>query len=302
MRSSSSSTASCRALAPLAVLALALWPRIGVAQEDDGWGDGFGGSEAAEVAVDAWANADADTGRRLFRVLCAGCHGALGDGQSRVAAAMFPAPRDLTRGEYRFRSTASGKLPLRDDLFRTLSRGLPGTVMPSWQDQLTERERRSLVLYLETLSPRFALEPRDPADVVADVAGVEPPPPTPALVERGREVYARMKCGQCHGERGRGDGTAAPTLENTDGTPSHVFDFTYGVYKGGHEPTDVYRTFMTGLTGTPMPAFDQSLPDEVDRWALVYYCLSLGRDRDLWFYLSERPTWREPIAGGGAEP
>jgi len=283
MRSSSSSTASCSA--GLVAALLLLLPGPAAAQLDDDSGD--------DAAL--WVAASAREGRGLFRAVCAGCHGARGDGKSRVAVALFPPPRDLTRGEYRFRSTASGRLPTRADMLRTLSFGLPGTVMPAWGDQLDARQLRSLVLYLETLSPRFAAEGRDD-DVIVDPEMIDVPEATPESLARGRKVYEESKCGECHGPLGRGDGTASTVQKNSDGSPAHVFDFTYGVYKGGGAPLDVYRTFTTGLTGTPMPAFDQALPKEEDRWALVHYVLSLSREPGLWFYLSERPTWREPVA------
>lgn len=255
-------------------------------------------AHAAEPKLDdafAWSSANVDEGRRLYRALCAGCHGRDGDGKSPAAALMFPPPRDLRVGAYRFRSTTDDLLPLRSDLVRTIERGLPGTAMPSWGQQLSGHQIRSLVLYLETLSPRFADEPPAPDEVLVDLATVEPPPRTADLLARGRKVYERMNCGECHGASGRGDGPAAPTLRNRDGERADLFDFTSGDYKGGSSPAEVYRTFMTGLEGTPMPSFADALPDETDRWALVYYCLSLGRDRGVWFYLSERPTWREPI-------
>lgn len=266
-------------------------------------GVGAAGAPHAETPDDhsSWKVASVEEGRRIFQAVCSGCHGARGDGAGRAAKGMFPPPRDLTRGEYRFRSTASGALPLRSDLMRTLERGLTGTMMPGWSDQLSAHELRSVVVYLETLSERFQEEQRWEEDVRVDPERVEPPDPTPELLERGRGIYEEMKCGDCHGADGQGDGPSAPTLENSDGSESHVFDFTYGVYKGGKDPLHVYRTFLTGLDGTPMPAYDQSLPEEAGRWALVYYVLSLGRERGLWYYLSNRPTWEEPSAPA-AEP
>lgn len=238
--------------------------------------------------------ATAVEGRQLFTALCTGCHGARGDGKSTVAEHLFPPPRDLTRGEYRFRSTASGALPLRADLLRSLALGLPGSAMPGWQEQLTDRQLLSLVLFLETLSPRFATEARQADDLLvpADVTEVAE---TPASIERGRQLYGQLKCGECHGADGRGDGLAAATAKNSDGTRSHVFDFTYGVYKGGARPLDVYRTFVTGLDGSPMPSYDQSIPVVADRWALVHYVRSLGRSKGAAFYASERPRWRDPL-------
>ena len=45
--------------------------------------------------------------------------------------------------------------------------------------------------------------------------------------------------------------------------------------KGGSTGEDLYRVFMTGLNGTPMPSFvDTIKPDEA--WDLVHYMQSLG--------------------------
>lgn len=243
-----------------------------------------------------WSTADADEGRRIYRAVCAGCHGEDGTGNTPVGNRLFPRPRDLTRGEFRFRSTASGKSPTREDLVLTLWRGLPGTAMPSWHDQLSLREMMSVVLYLEVLSPRLVEKPARSKDVIVQLGELEPPPSSPELIARGRELYEQMGCLQCHGKSGHGDGEAAPTLRNMDGARSHVFDFSYGRYKGGNRPIDFYRTVVTGLDGSPMPSYGDAIPDDKDRWAIVYYCLSLGRERGAWFYLTERPTWEEPIA------
>lgn len=238
-----------------------------------------------------WSTADADEGRRIFLAVCAGCHGADGRGDTPVGKRLFPRPRDLTRGEYRFRSTASGKSPTRADLALTLWRGLPGTAMPSWKEQLSMKQLMSVVLYLETLAPRLVEKPAKAKDVIVQSDELEPPPTSPELIARGRELYQQMGCVKCHGASGRGDGESAQTLRNQDGARSHVFDFTYGIYKGGSRPVDVYRTFVTGLDGSPMPSYADAIPEPRDRWALVYYCLSLGRDKGLWFYLTEGPGW-----------
>jgi len=243
-----------------------------------------------------WSTADADEGQRIFLAVCAGCHGADGTGVTPVGNRLFPRPRDLTKGEYRFRSTASGKSPTRADIALTLWRGLPGTAMPSWKEQLSMRQLMSVVLYLETLGPRLVEKPAKSKDVIVQSDELEPPPSSPALIARGSKLYEEMGCLACHGASGRGNGESSPTLVDNDGGRSHVFDFTFGIYKGGSRPVDIYRTFVTGLDGSPMPSYADAIPEQADRWALVYYCLSLGRERGLWFYLTEAPTWREPAA------
>ena len=45
--------------------------------------------------------------------------------------------------------------------------------------------------------------------------------------------------------------------------------------KGGTTGADLYRVFMTGLNGTPMPSFVESISPE-DAWDLVHYIESLA--------------------------
>ena len=287
------------AIAAICGLAVALfWPGAARSQ-DDGWGGGWGEEATPAPAVDRWIDASAADGKRLFRTLCTGCHGPDGEGDGVAAPTMFPPPRDLVAGVYKFRSTASGTLPTREDLLRTLTEGLPGTEMPSWGPQLKDEQLRSLVLYLERLSPRFSTEPRRPQDVLVDLDALVAPESTAEILERGRQVYESMKCATCHGEGGRGDGDAASQYGRKNGSDTEVFDFTRGVYKGGTSAEALYRTFVTGLDGTPMPSYVDSLPDDADRWALALYCQSLTRKRGLPFYLVERPTWYEPAAPPG---
>ena len=74
----------------------------------------------------------------LYRARCAVCHGAEGRGDGPAGALLTPPPRDFTSGVYKFRSTPSGTLPTESDVFRTISRGLPGTAMPPFADLLSE--------------------------------------------------------------------------------------------------------------------------------------------------------------------
>jgi hypothetical protein len=50
-------------------------------------------------------------------------------------------------------------------------------------------------------------------------------------------------------------------------------------FRGGPAREDIFRTFMTGLNGTPMPSFLNSVKEE-DRWPLVDYVYSLSSGDD----------------------
>lgn len=208
-------------------------------------------------------------GRATYADRCAGCHGSGGQGDGPDARYLSPAPRDLTRGQFMFRTTESGSLPTDWDIYRTLQRGLPGTSMPAWSG-LPERTLWALVAFVKSLSPRFA-EEEPGVPIVVPAA----PPASDASIARGRRVYARMQCGTCHGRTGRGDGPAASTLVDDDGERVYPFDFTRGwKMKGGSSPEDVYRTFHTGIDGTPMPSYHEAI-SESESWDLVHYTRSL---------------------------
>ncbi len=230
---------------------------------------------AALFAVTARATppdaAVAARGAKAFNRYCISCHGQDGDGRGPTAAYVDPAPRDFTSGTFKFRSTPSGTLPTDADLYRTITTGLHQTVMPRW-DAMTALERHDLVQYVKTFSPKFKEEPQ-PAPIAIPAA----PAMTPELARKGHEVWTKVQCASCHGDTGQGNGASAATLMDDWGHHIEPRDFTRGSLKVGDAPEDLYRTFMTGLNGTPMPSFADSISPE-DAWALVAYVRSLRKD------------------------
>jgi cytochrome c oxidase cbb3-type subunit I/II len=226
----------------------------------------------------------AKRGKQLYRRYCIGCHGPRGDGQGENAPYLDPKPRDFTMGLFKCRSTPSGSIPLDSDLFNTIGRGIDTTAMPRW-NPLTNQERADLVAYVKTFSQRFQEEQPDPP--------VETPPETPVTVDsiqRGEQVYKSLKCSECHGEEGRGDGPSAPTLRDSKGNLIVPYDFSSGTrFKCGESDPDLYRIFMTGLDGTPMPAY--------------VYWLKAGQAWDLVHYLRTlQARSRGPVGGVRAPP
>lgn len=207
--------------------------------------------------------ADLALGERVYRDNCAVCHGATGDGQGMAVHHFRHRPRDFTKGRFKFRSTASGQLPTDADLRRTILQGVPSTGMVP-QDHLTPAELDAVVLFLKSLSPRFATSP------TPKVLATPPAPArTPDAIARGGRVYERAECAECHGREGRGDGPSAKDLSIK---PS---DLTKRPFKSGPEARDIVRTLVTGLDGTPMPSYYQVLED-ADLWDLAWYVASLG--------------------------
>jgi cytochrome c oxidase cbb3-type subunit I/II len=217
--------------------------------------------------------AQVERGRAVYGRRCAGCHGARGDGNGPMATFLDPRPRNFTLGSFKFRTTPSGSLPTDGDLYRTLTRGLRGTAMPTWHE-LPEKDRLAVIAYVKTFSPRWKDDTPEPPIVIA-----EPPRPTPDLLARGRALYVQAKCAECHGDGGRGDGPSAAQLRDDSKFPIRPTDFTRGQFKGGGDVRDVYRTMTTGLDGTPMPSFADSMTDQ-ERWAISAYVVSLSAFHD----------------------
>jgi mono/diheme cytochrome c family protein len=204
-----------------------------------------------------------------YRRYCVGCHGEFGDGNGENFPWIDPKPRDFQLGIFKCRSTPTGTLPTDQDLFDTIARGLDRSNMPQWST-FTKQQRADLVAWVKHFSPRFVNEkPGTPIQIPAE------PEVTADRIKAGREVFARVQCWKCHGVEGRANGPSASTLQDDLGRPIQPYNFTDGSrLKCGSTDADIYRIFMTGLDGTPMPSFaDNIKPDEA--WDLVFYLRSL---------------------------
>jgi cytochrome c oxidase cbb3-type subunit 2 len=215
-------------------------------------------------------NAQKAPGGELYQKLCSQCHGEKGDGQGVAAGHLLPRPRDFTAGKFKIRHTPSGALPTDDDLRHIIREGMPYTSMPAWK-QLSDGQISELVTAVKSFSPDFASPEKRPKPITIPKA----PDFSEESAKKGKEVYASIGCAACHGEVGRGDGPSALTLTDDWGHPIRPADLTKRwTFRGGPTREDIYRTFTTGLNGTPMPSFAESLSD-AQRWQLVDYINSL---------------------------
>ena len=63
-------------------------------------------------------------GKNIYLQSCAVCHGISGKGDGVVAGNLEVKPRNFTDGKFKVRSTRSGQVPLDEDLYKILSRGM----------------------------------------------------------------------------------------------------------------------------------------------------------------------------------
>src|SRR2546428_13290299 len=90
-----------------------------------------------------------EAGKRVYFTKCVWCHGVDGAGDGPGADRLWPRPRNFNQGTFKIRHTASGELPLFDptkpvpgknDLFYTVTHGLPGLALPPLGCIFTEQQ------------------------------------------------------------------------------------------------------------------------------------------------------------------
>jgi len=215
-------------------------------------------------------------GHGLYLRYCVLCHGVFGDGNGDNAPFIDPKPRDFTAATFKCRSTPTGTLPLDSDLIGTITRGVQASNMPSWRP-LSDENRQDLVAYIKTFSERWKTEKAgEPIKIPAET------PVTIESIRHGHELFEKMECWKCHGQQGRGDGPSASTLTDSKDQPIRPYNFALGRndsrFKCGSENQDLYRIFMTGVDGTPMPSFADVIQPN-DAWDLVHYLRTLQTGR-----------------------
>ncbi len=213
-------------------------------------------------------------GKTVYEQNCAACHGVDGDGKAPAAAFLAPKPRNFKEANYRLRSTPGGSLPTDADIFRSISLGVAGTPMPPWRHHLSEDDRWAVVEYIKTFSPRFA-------DAKEDRHSLAPPGTPPerneAAIGQGKELFTKLACVTCHGEKGQGDGLSAVSLVDDSGAHIKPRDFSKpGSFKSGYATKEIVRTILTGFNGTPMIGFNGSISTD-DAWKLAYYVETLAK-------------------------
>ncbi|MDP6389848.1 MAG: ethylbenzene dehydrogenase-related protein [Alphaproteobacteria bacterium] len=224
-------------------------------------------------------------GQAIYFRRCSFCHGLLGDGEGPAAEFLDPRPRDFTLGTFKFRTTQSGELPTDLDLFRTVSRGLSGTGMQAFdadliKNGLSEEDRWAVIAYIKTFAQEFEDPDLDPVKTGKVVKLPQSRAPFDAdTIAKGKAVFEKTKCWECHGKLGRGDGQKSFDRKDDWGFPIRIRNVTHPwKIKAGTDVEDIYMRFSTGINGTPMPSFIKALNEE-ERWQLANYIKSLQHRR-----------------------
>ena len=86
-------------------------------------------------------------GEQLYRENCALCHGEKADGRGARSMGLNARPANFTEPVWARPESATRA-------FQAISRGVPGSAMPSWESALSPEDRWALVAFLVSVSER----------------------------------------------------------------------------------------------------------------------------------------------------
>ena len=218
------------------------------------------------VSCDSASPPDANA---IYQKNCSDCHGKNGDGRGPLASSMKIKPTNFTEGMFKYRSTLFGAPPTDSDLEKVIKKGLKGVEMRNWEDKLADKEIDGLINLIKSFSPDTFKAAGYP---------IKPPKFSDPDINRGKELFLKKGCVNCHGPKGKGDGDMADTLENYNGTKAYPRDLSnHRNYRLGADREEIFMRISTGLNGTPMFGFgDELYPEEIED--IASYLVSLYKD------------------------
>lgn len=240
-------------------------------------------------------------GHDTYLEYCVQCHGYEGKGDGPSSKGMYPPPRNLTQGVYKFANVVSGELPHDEDFKRIINHGLNGSAMLPWD--LHGERLDAVIQYIKTFAPetwedpelelgtKFEV-PKDPfGDTYRKVA-----------IEKGKKVYhVTAACIQCH--RGyESKENISKYNEELFGSPLTESDFASDLYAVKPQESEynykvippdftfhplrtirntktIVERLMYGVNGSGMPGWKDVVTDD-ELWALAYYVESLQKLKD----------------------
>jgi mono/diheme cytochrome c family protein len=127
-----------------------------------------------------------------------------------------------------------------------------------------------------------AKEPTSDAWEIPDVASARRNPLTPSgeALQTGRTLFM-IHCQSCHGTEGRGDGPDARLHERRKGhAPRNLTDSDL---QQNLTDGDIFYRISRGIIerdkdNVVMPAFEDRVPSDAERWQIVLFVRELGRN------------------------
>lgn len=222
----------------------------------------------ATAVVRMSAPIDPESAQLLYVKHCLACHGSNGHGDGPASEFLFPKPRAFRDSPLRFSNTPT-------EIIQTIRQGIPRSAMPGFSGVLANAEIAGLARLVGEMTKQAGDAGKLAQSAKRPLVSA-PPYFSDGVVWHGSSLYRSMGCVGCHGATGHGEGIEG--LLDSMGKPVRPADLASGLYKSGQRPEDLFRTIISGVPGTPMPAYGAMLTDD-QVWALVAYIQRLAPAR-----------------------
>ncbi|MGE8151835.1 FTR1 family protein [Pseudomonas vancouverensis] len=190
---------------------------------------------AYEVSQAPIITPDPSRGAPLYAQHCSVCHGDAGAGDGPAGLGLTPAPSNL-------RDTARMDHLSLYAIYSALSQGFEGTDMPSFADQLDERQRWDLATYIASFSVEVATANSDKTYNIADLARQTPAEVQAAEGPQAAEAFRAQRAQPPQVKRGPAQllDYTATTLDKSlaayrAGQHDQAYDLSVAAYLEGFE-------------------------------------------------------------------
>lgn len=186
--------------------------------------------------------------RMAYMMLCQRCHAAQGDGFGIIEPNLANFPRAFRNNEPFFKSIPDSRI------LSSISKGIPGTSMPPYDELLRQ----------ETINPLVDLLFRFFIRGERLNKAINTPPPKPERLPSSEEILStfRKKCSLCHGLQGKGKG---PDYLKYLPRPRDLTNYPY--FKSLPDER-IALAIAYGVPGTAMRPFLEKIRPEAT-WGLV---------------------------------
>ena len=165
-------------------------------------------------------------------------------------------------------------MPTDWDIFSAITKGLKGGSMPPWK-HLSKNDRISLVLYLKTLSKKFA-KFKKKGKTHKLITMSSPKAFSLESIASGKDLFIK-NCSGCHGIQGRSDGESIHRIVIIEKDALYPRNLSKPwKFRRGFSREDIFMTIRTGLSLTAMPQFSERMFNDSQIWDIVNYVQTLS--------------------------
>ena len=202
-------------------------------------------------------------GEGVFFEYCAGCHGRRADGRGQQALNLVPKPQNLRNAQF-------VKYLSSERMYTSISGGVRGTAMPSFEMILSPAKRWNVIHYIRSLTADDTIN--IPNAVAHQNVTSEMKNPLAAgddVIATGKRVFLNY-CTSCHGPAADGKGVIAPNLVPAPRNLVTIASWGEKPFIDYIPDFRLYDSVTNGVPGTSMLPWIGVLSD-AERWSTIAY-------------------------------